>query len=164
MKKFKVDGRIHDHPATILTSLMSHIQQWTKTSILEFLNANAPKLYAMGVRRLGLFGSYVRNEQKPDSDIDLLVVLEKSTFDTKFFLEISFGCKVDLVEEKTLKPDLALQIMREVIYIPCIQQSDQVKNLEVERYGDLSDFPVDSYGTLDKNLLLSRENIYDLEL
>lgn len=102
-----------------------HIQQWTKTSILEFLNANAPKLYAMGVRKLGLFGSYVRDEQKPVSDIDLLVVLEKSTFDsyfgTKFFLEDTFGCKVDLVEEKMMREELSPYIMRDVIYVESLE-------------------------------------------
>jgi uncharacterized protein len=98
-----------------------HIQPLTEAEILEFLNAHARQLYQMGARRLGLFGSFARGEATPESDIDLLVVLEKSTFDRYFgikcFLEEHFGRKVDLVEEKMLKSRIVPYVMKDIIYV-----------------------------------------------
>jgi predicted nucleotidyltransferase len=65
----------------------------TKQDILKILHRNRIRLKALGVNRIGLFGSFVRGEQHPGSDIDLLVEFEmgKKTFDTFmalcFFLE-----------------------------------------------------------------------------
>ena len=74
----------------------------------------------MGAQKIGLFGSYSRGTATPDSDLDFLVVLEKSTFDgymdLKFYLEDLFGLEVDLVLEKGVKPRLRPHIMAEVIY------------------------------------------------
>ena len=75
-----------------------------------------------GVKRLGLFGSSVRGEQKSESDIDILVEFEKGkkTFDNymelKFFLEELLGCKVDLIIYESLKRRIKPYIMREVEY------------------------------------------------
>lgn len=56
---------------------MAQVQvQWTADSILDFIQAHREALRAMGVTRIGLFGSYVRDEQRPDSDIDLLFTME----------------------------------------------------------------------------------------
>ncbi len=53
------------------------------------------------VRRIGLFGSFVRGEEKETSDVDILVEFEKPTFrnfmNLAFFLEDLFGRKVDLL-------------------------------------------------------------------
>jgi len=74
------------------------------------------------VKRIGLFGSYTRSEQKAESDIDILVEFEKNqkTFDNymylKFFLEDLFKSKVDLVVVEAIKPDLKPYIMRSVRY------------------------------------------------
>ena len=46
------------------------ITRWTADAILDFLYTHRDTLKAMGVRKIGLFGSYVRGEQQPDSDID----------------------------------------------------------------------------------------------
>ena len=65
------------------------------------------KLQKLGIKKIGLFGSYLRGEQKKDSDIDLLVELNSSKFDfymeTKFYLEDLLKKRVDLVEIKALK-------------------------------------------------------------
>lgn len=45
----------------------------TKDEITSLLKTNRDKLTQLGVQRLGLFGSFVREEQRTDSDIDLLV-------------------------------------------------------------------------------------------
>jgi uncharacterized protein len=63
-----------------------------------------------GVKRIGIFGSFARGEEREDSDLDVLVVFEEGqkTFDNymdlKFYLEDLFGRKIDLVTEKALKP------------------------------------------------------------
>ena len=55
----------------------------TKESIIETLKSHKPKLFLLGVQNIGLFGSYLRNEQSDKSDIDLLIdfVPEKKNFD-----------------------------------------------------------------------------------
>lgn len=73
-----------------------------------------------GVKRLGLFGSFIRGEQKRGSDIDLLVELKEKTFDNymdlKLFLEKQLKAKVDLVLTDSLKPQLKARILKEVEY------------------------------------------------
>ncbi len=75
-----------------------------------------------GVKRLGFFGSLVRNERKETSDIDVLVEFEKDakTFDNymnlKFFLEDPLGRKVDLVIADALKPQIKERVLEEVKY------------------------------------------------
>jgi predicted nucleotidyltransferase len=67
----------------------------TKQDVWKILHQNRDRLKALGVSRIGLFGSFVRGEQHPDSDIDLLVEFEagQKTFDA--FMDLSFllaGC------------------------------------------------------------------------
>ena len=75
-----------------------------------------------GVARIGIFGSYARGEEKPESDVDVLVEFRKGekTFDhymgLKFFLEDLFGRKVDLVMKEAIKPRLREPILSEVVY------------------------------------------------
>ncbi|MEI7434959.1 MAG: nucleotidyltransferase family protein [Methanomicrobiales archaeon] len=75
-----------------------------------------------GVKRIGIFGSFVRGEERPDSDVDVLVVFQKDeeTFDhymdCKFYLEDLFNRNVDLVIEDTIKQRLKEPILSEVIY------------------------------------------------
>lgn len=91
-------------------------------TILTKLDENKATIKKYGIKRIGLFGSYLRNEQKPTSDIDILVEFEKGkiTFDNymdlKFFLEDLFKCKVDLVMQESIKPDLKPYIMGSVKY------------------------------------------------
>lgn len=75
-----------------------------------------------GVKRIGIFGSFAREEQRADSDIDVLVDFEEGakTFDNfmdlKFLLEDLFHRKVDLVTIKALRPQLKEGILKEVTY------------------------------------------------
>ena len=73
-----------------------------------------------GVRRIGLFGSCTRGEDRPDSDVDVLVELERKTFDNymglKFFLEDHLNRRVDLVIADSIKPRLRETILQEVEY------------------------------------------------
>ena len=75
-----------------------------------------------GVAKIGIFGSYARGEERPDSDVDVLVTFKKGqkTFDhymnCKFYLEDLFGRKVDLVMKGAIKKRLKEYILREVVY------------------------------------------------
>ena len=74
-----------------------------------------------GIARMGLFGSFARNEARPDSDVDILISLEKPNLFTYAIiaqqLETVFGRHVDLISEKAiLKEDFRLRVEKEVIY------------------------------------------------
>ena len=79
-------------------------------------------LQKFGVKRIGIFGSFVLGVEREDSDLDVLVVFEEGqkTFDNymdlKFYLEDLFGRKVALFIEKALKPQLKDIIMKDVVY------------------------------------------------
>ncbi|RLI73953.1 nucleotidyltransferase [Archaeoglobales archaeon] len=94
----------------------------TYDEILEKIEENKEKIKRYGVKRIGLFGSYVRGEQRAKSDIDILVefVEGKKTFDNymdlKFFLEDLFKCKIDLVIVDAIKPALKEYILKSVKY------------------------------------------------
>ena len=81
-----------------------------------------PILQHYGVKRVGLFGSCIRGEMKEDSDIDILVEIEKdiSLLDfvgIKLEIEEALGRKVDLVEYSTIKPLLKERILNEQVII-----------------------------------------------
>ena len=74
------------------------------------------------VRSIGVFGSYVRHEEKPGSDIDLLVSFEETPGLLKFIelenrLSDLLGGKVDLVMEESLKPNIARRVLPEVVHL-----------------------------------------------
>ena len=94
-----------------------------KSEILSKLKENYIFLSeTFKVKKIGLFGSYVRNDQNSESDIDILVEFSApiSLFeyiDLEDFLHSILGNKVDLVSEKGLKPILKVNILREVVYV-----------------------------------------------
>ncbi len=77
------------------------------------------KLYY--VDKIGYFGSYSRNEQNKDSDIDILVYFRKPIgwefFDLQELLEKELELKVDLISEKALKEQLRQIILNSVKYV-----------------------------------------------
>jgi len=76
-----------------------------------------------GVNKLGLFGSFVRDEQKENSDVDLLVDFDKdqNTFKNFMgfadFMEETLGRKVDVVTLQSLSPFIGPYILKEVKYV-----------------------------------------------
>lgn len=77
-----------------------------------------------GIKEIGIFGSYVRKDQKKDSDLDILVEFEKDTkmgllrfINLQNYISDFLGVKVDLVSKKALKPRIGKHILREVIYL-----------------------------------------------
>lgn len=92
-----------------------------KQTILKKLSALKTNLVQYGVSQLGLFGSSVRNEQTPSSDIDILIDFhpEKETFQNYMavceMLENLFKRqKLDIVTVKGLSPYMGQQILNEV--------------------------------------------------
>lgn len=75
------------------------------------------------VKEIGVFGSYVRGQQKKkNSDIDILVDFEEPIGFFKFmdleeYLSNLLGIKVDLVSKKALKPRIGEYILKEVVYV-----------------------------------------------
>jgi len=94
---------------------------FTKREIKQTLLSHQNTLKEYGVKRLGLFGSYVKDTADPDSDIDLIVELEELSFDRymglRIFLEDLFEKKVDLVIADSIKPRLLPYIEKEVEYV-----------------------------------------------
>ncbi len=74
------------------------------------------------VRYIGIFGSWVREEQREESDIDILVEFGKPIGFFKFLeleehLSNLLGAKVDLVSKKALKPAIGKHILQEVVEV-----------------------------------------------
>lgn len=94
-----------------------------KQDIILLLNGNRAQLAKYGVAKLGLFGSFVRNEQRADSDVDLLVEFrpDQKNFDNfmhlSFFLEELFDRPVELVTPESLSPYLGPKILKTVEYV-----------------------------------------------
>lgn len=91
----------------------------TSDDILRVLRERRAELQRLGARRLGLSGSFMRGEERPDSAVDLLVELDRRTFDRHMDLRLSLeqllGCPVDLVLAERLKPALRDRILSTVI-------------------------------------------------
>lgn len=89
--------------------------------LIELLRSALPQLAERyGVKSLGVFGSYVRGDQHPGSDLDVLVEFDRTP--TLFQLvhlsdELSerLGVKVDLVPKGGLRPAIAQRVLAEVI-------------------------------------------------
>ena len=72
------------------------------------------------VREIEIFGSYVRNEQKKESDIDLLVDFEEDAdlFDLTglaLFLEEKLDERVDVIPKRALRKEIRKEVLREVV-------------------------------------------------
>ncbi|MBI5185763.1 MAG: nucleotidyltransferase family protein [Nitrospinae bacterium] len=94
----------------------------TKDNIILTIQRNQNQIRGFGVKRLGLFGSFVREEQNSESDIDLLVEFEpgKKTFDNLmrlyFVLKELFNQPIELVTTESLSPYIKPYIISEVEY------------------------------------------------
>jgi predicted nucleotidyltransferase len=94
----------------------------SKEQILVLLREHETEPRRFGVKRCGIFGSFVRDEEREQSDVDILVEFdpERKTFDNFMnlasYLEGLFGRRVDLVTKESLSPHIGPHILREVEY------------------------------------------------
>lgn len=90
---------------------------------LDLLSHSKPDLQArFGVTQLALFGSTARDSATNGSDVDVLVAFDgpatsKRYFGVQFYLEDLFGCQVDLVTERALRPELRPYIERKRVNV-----------------------------------------------
>jgi len=94
-------------------------QVGTKEGVLKRLREVEATVRRLGVRRLALFGSFVRGEAGPGSDVDLLVEFEpgKKSFDNLValgdLLENALGRRVELITTTALSPYVGPHILKE---------------------------------------------------
>ncbi len=94
-----------------------------KSEVVERLRANVSRIQKLGVKRIGLFGSFVRDEATLDSDVDVLVEFEagQKTFDR--FMELSTLLEgilqrpVEVVTIEALSPHVGPRILESVEYV-----------------------------------------------
>jgi len=93
-----------------------------KADLFGVLRKHEARLKFYGVKRYGVFGSFVHGEQTDRSDVDILVEFEpgQKSFDNfmqlAFFLEDALGRRVELVTPESLSPYIGPHILREVEY------------------------------------------------
>lgn len=96
----------------------------TKKGVFSLVQEHQSQIRKLGVSRLGLFGSFVREQQDSDSDVDVLVEFERGrkTYDNfvqvAFLLEELFGRRVELITPEALSPYIGPHILREVENVP----------------------------------------------
>jgi len=90
----------------------------TKEDIKRTIREHREILVKYKVKSIALFGSYVRNEQKEDSDIDLLVEFKENTYDNFinliFTLEDLFKKEVNVVTPKGMSPYILPYVLKEL--------------------------------------------------
>jgi predicted nucleotidyltransferase len=94
----------------------------TRKAVISRIRRHRAELEKLGVKSLSLFGSVARGEERPNSDVDILVEFKgRATFDrymdTKFYLEELLGCKVDLVTSRAIKPRMKSYIMQDLVHV-----------------------------------------------
>lgn len=100
-------------------------ETWPIASYIATLRCHLPDLIQhYHIRALGVFGSYVRNEQTAESDLDVLVEFEDLSQHSLFSivgiahtLSDMLGVKVDLVLREGLKPAIGRSILDEVVWV-----------------------------------------------
>lgn len=95
-----------------------------KIDILQTITDNKDAIRKMGIIQIGLFGSYVRNEQTINSDLDLLIDFDKENKSVTNFLDfcdfmdqLFAEVKVDVVSKKGLSEFIGPYILKEVEYV-----------------------------------------------
>lgn len=97
----------------------------SRQEIIAYIESHREQLRTrFHVRKIALIGSFARDEQTPESDVDLLLDLEEGTAgiyqlkrNLKDELERQFGRPVELASERYLKPYYKKQILQEAIYV-----------------------------------------------
>ncbi|MES1025484.1 nucleotidyltransferase family protein [Gloeocapsa sp. BRSZ] len=94
----------------------------TLDDVKQVLSQSKPRLRQYQVTKLGIFGSYAREEQTIDSDLDILIDYDKAPtlfqlVELRDYLSEQVGLKVDLVTKNGLKPRIQARVLSEVVYV-----------------------------------------------
>ena len=97
----------------------------TQLDVLSYLSQHKEEFFQkFGLVKLGIFGSFGRDEARDDSDIDIIIELDSNVVDIyrkkqafRGELENYFQRKVDIAREKYLKPLAKESIMNDAIYV-----------------------------------------------
>jgi hypothetical protein len=95
---------------------MNQLKIQTKNELLHILSENREVIKSYGINSLGIFGSFSKETNSEESDVDLLVDFEpnRKSFDNfmdlNFFLEDLFGRKVEMVTPQSLSKFIGLEI------------------------------------------------------
>lgn len=93
-----------------------------KEKVLSLLKEHLKEIKGFKIQKISIFGSVARNQDSPQSDIDILVKFEEPTsfdqyMDLKFFLEDLLGRRVDLVTEDAIRIELKHFIEKDLIRV-----------------------------------------------
>ena len=94
----------------------------TKHDVLDYLKEHYQDFHnKYSVEKIGLFGSYARDEATPQSDIDIFVKMKPDMFSLiaiKEQIEEDLNTKVDIIREhKNIKPFLLEMIQKDLVYV-----------------------------------------------
>ncbi|MBK9634123.1 MAG: nucleotidyltransferase domain-containing protein [Bacteroidetes bacterium] len=96
----------------------------SKEEIISKIKASKPQFLKLGIQNIGLFGSYLRNEQKKGSDIDLLVEFapDQENFDNfmaayDLFENLFENEKIEMVTKNGLSPYIGPFILKDIHYV-----------------------------------------------
>lgn len=99
---------------------MKRTTKLTRASILRTLREHEAILRKYSVKRIGLFGSYVRNQPRRGSDVDFLVEFNAPTYDNFYDLSVSLERllrrRIELVTDRSLSPHLRPFVEEEVAW------------------------------------------------
>lgn len=110
-------------PVASVREVGAHRRAVDATEVLRRLAEARERLQSLGVRRIGLFGSVLRGESRPDSDVDLLVEFDpaRKSFDALVqlasYLEALLGRDVELVTAEGLSPYIGPKILEEAEFV-----------------------------------------------
>ena len=101
--------------------MASHVRR--KSEVVARLREHESRMKELGVKKIGIFGSFVRDEATLHSDVDVLVEFDpnRKTFDNfmelSFFLEDMFQRHVEVVTTIGLSPHVGPRILKSVEYV-----------------------------------------------
>jgi predicted nucleotidyltransferase len=96
-----------------------------RQTILEYLRSNKSIFYnKYNIVKIGIFGSFARNEQTDRSDIDIIIEMPRGTEDSfekkqelKVLLKNQFHREIDICRERSIKPLFKVLILKDTIYV-----------------------------------------------
>ena len=110
----KIVRRDHKELATRIMKSLEEVRRLLQEHKEELTNR-------YGVPRIGIFGSYARNEQTEESDVDILVEFERPIgldfVSLADHLEALLGFKVDLVSRGAIKPNRWKYVAEDLLYV-----------------------------------------------